>query len=419
VDNHRLNDFKPYAFKTTDYGETWASLAGGLPQDDYVKVIREDPKKAGLLYLGMDRGLFASWDGGKRWVSIRNNLPPVSVRDIKVHPRDNDLIIGTHGRGAWILDDIEPLQKLGDAMQVDAYLFDVRPATRWQMWNRHASLGEGTFAAPNPPDGAFINYYLKEAPEEPVTITITDSSGRKVKELTEKEAKAGVNRTVWDMRHEGPTPLRVMPPGAEGIFAMIERIFGSMGPPAVPGDYTVTMKVGANEHNAQVTIKGDPRIDMSPADYRAQFEAAKALRDLTSRVNGAVDTTLSLRMQLAGLQQQMKMAGAKSEEMKPVAEALDKAMEEVKAIDNRLRQPVMGMMYRQYPRLMEELYMSTIYLVASTSPPTEGQLVVINELKRDAEDLLADVDELVNTTIRDLNEMLGAFPKIMVGPVTE
>jgi hypothetical protein len=304
-------------------------------------------------------------------------------------------------------------------MKADSYLFDVRPATRWQMWNRHASLGERTFAAPNPAEGAFINYYLKEAPKEPVKITVTDGSGQKVKELTEKASKAGVNRTLWNLRHEGPAPLRVMPPGAEGMFAMVERIFGSMGPPAVPGDYTVTVKVGENEQSSKLTVKGDPRIEMSQADYQAQFDAAKTLRDLTSRVNGAVDTTLSLRMQLAGLQQQMKMAGAQSEEMKPVAEALDEALEEVKAIDNRLRQPVIGMMYRQYPRIMEELFMSTIFLVGSTSPPTEPQMVVVEELKRDAEGILADVDKLVQTTIRDLNQTLGAFPKIMVSSTPE
>jgi photosystem II stability/assembly factor-like uncharacterized protein len=420
VDNHRLDDFKPHVFKTTDYGETWTSLAGGLPQDDYVKVVREDPKNPNLLYVGMERGLFASWDGGKTWVSIRNNLPPVSVRDIKIHPRENDLIIGTHGRGAWILDDIAPLQKLAEAMKADSYLFDVRPATRWQLWMRHASLGEGTFVAPNPPAGAFINYYLQEAPEGPLEITITDSAGQPVIDLTEKQPKAGVNRTVWNLRHAGPTPISVLPPEAEGMMAMVERIFGSMGPPAVPGDYTVSLKIGENEHSTKVTVKGDPRLELSQADYEAQFKAAKDLRELTSKVNGAIDTTLGLRMQLAGLERQMKMAGAAgAEQMKPVAEAVKKASEEVKAIDNRLRQPVMGMMYRQYPRMMEELFMSTIFLVASSSPPTEGQLVVIEELKQDAEIILADVDKLVSTTIKDLNQMLGAFPKIMVKPPTE
>ncbi len=165
VDHHRSDDFKPYAFRSADYGATWTSLSGGLPQDDYVKVIREDPKNANLLYVGMDRGIFASWDRGREWINVRNNLPPVSVRDIKIHPRENDLIIGTHGRGAWILDDITPFQNLGEAMKADTYLFDARPATRWQAWRSNASLGQRTFAAPNPPDGAFINYYLKDKPE--------------------------------------------------------------------------------------------------------------------------------------------------------------------------------------------------------------------------------------------------------------
>ncbi len=152
-------------------------LSAGLPQDDYTKVIREDPKNPNVLYVGMEQGLQFSIDGGTTWHDLRLNLPRVSVRDIKVHPRDNDLIIGTHGRGAWILDDIAPIQGLADAMSASCTLFDVRRATRWESWSKDSNLGTSTWQGENPPAGAFINYYLA-ADASPVTITIADARRR-------------------------------------------------------------------------------------------------------------------------------------------------------------------------------------------------------------------------------------------------
>ncbi len=219
-----------------------------------MKVVREDPKNPDVLYAGMERGIQASWDGGKSWSSIRNNLPPVSVRDIQVHPRDNDLVIGTHGRGAWILDDATPLQKLADAMKQDAYLFDVRPAVRWTSWNRDAALGQRTFSADNPPDGALIDFYLKAKPEKPVTLTITDGSGEKVEDIQVKEPKAGVNRVVWNLRHEGPAPIEGRTDEGGGFFAR----FGSLGPLAMPGEYRVTLDLEAHKLSASAMVKGDP-----------------------------------------------------------------------------------------------------------------------------------------------------------------
>ena len=124
-------DYAPYFFKTTDYGRTWTKITGGLPARGWSHVIREDPKVRDLLYAGTEFGLYASWDGGATWVSIRNNMPPVAVRDIAIHPRDNDIIVATHGRGIYILDDAAPLQQIETAMRSDAYLFPIRPAIRW------------------------------------------------------------------------------------------------------------------------------------------------------------------------------------------------------------------------------------------------------------------------------------------------
>ncbi|NQW04071.1 MAG: hypothetical protein HQ485_08585, partial [Acidobacteria bacterium] len=161
VDQHRLNDFTPHAYRCDNYGQQCVDLSAGLPQDDYVKVVREDPKNADVLYAGMERGLQVSVDAGRTWHNLRLNLPRVSVRDIKIHPRDNDLIIGTHGRGAWILDDIAPIQGLADAMSADVVLFDVKRATRWESWSKDSNLGSSVWQGENPPTGAILNYYVQ------------------------------------------------------------------------------------------------------------------------------------------------------------------------------------------------------------------------------------------------------------------
>ncbi len=157
-----------------------------------------------LLYAGTEFGLYASWDAGATWVSIRNNIPPVAVRDIAIHPRDNDIIVATHGRGIYILDDASPLQQLQTAVKADAYLFPVRPAIRWAGRRVHVpqrTSATGLRRTRQP--GAWINVYLKTAPAQPVTITIADKAGKTVRTLRAR-GEAGVNRFAWNLRHDIP-----------------------------------------------------------------------------------------------------------------------------------------------------------------------------------------------------------------------
>jgi photosystem II stability/assembly factor-like uncharacterized protein len=409
VDDHRSDDFKPYAFATRDYGKTWTPLQKGLPQDDYVKVVREDPKSPDVLYAGMERGIQASWDGGKSWSSIRNNLPPVSVRDIQVHPRDNDLVIGTHGRGAWILDDATPLQALADAMKQDAYLFDVRPAVRWTSWNRDAALGQKTFSADNPPDGAIIDFYLKVKPEKPVTLTITDGSGDKVEDIQVKEPKAGVNRVVWNLRHEGPAPIEGRTDEGGGFFAR----FGSLGPMAAPGEYRVTLDLEAHRLSASAMVKGDPRIEATVADYQAQLTAATALRDLQSQVNRVISATLSLEKQLDEAKDQLGGDGNPEQRERQI-ETVGTALEEVKALKDKLERPIPGLGYRQYPRIREELRSLYFAVNGAAGKPTEPQLERLDELRKETANVRTELEELVRTRIQEVNDMLGPMPRIRV-----
>ncbi|MGB2844370.1 MAG: hypothetical protein WBC02_05915 [Candidatus Aminicenantaceae bacterium] len=207
-DGHRSDLFKPYVFKTTDYGKTWINISGNLPDGGPVYVIREDLKNKNLLFVGTEFAVFFSRDGGKNWNNLSLNMPTVAFHDLLIHPRDNDLIAGTHGRGIWILDDISPLQQATDeVMSSEMFLFENdRPGTQW-LSLRRGGYGRGNlfFQGENPPDGATINFYLKDKPSGPVSIEITDVTGELKTTFSLKNPEAGVNRLMWDMQFD-PTP---------------------------------------------------------------------------------------------------------------------------------------------------------------------------------------------------------------------
>ena len=224
-DGHRSDIFIPYVFKTTDYGKTWANITGNLPDGGPVYVIREDLKNKNLLFVGTEFAVFFSIDGGKKWTSLSLNMPTVAFHDLIIHPRDNDLIAGTHGRGIWILDDISPLQQLTeDILSSEAYLFEnKRPGTHWLDLSR-GGYGRGNlyFAGENPDFGAAVNFYLKQKPSDPVEIEITDATGNLKTTYTLKEADAGVNRLMWDMMFD-PSPKQIKQ-ALQQMQQMMERI---------------------------------------------------------------------------------------------------------------------------------------------------------------------------------------------------
>jgi hypothetical protein len=203
-DAHRIDDHKPYIFVTKDLGETWTWISGNLPEGN-VNVVKEDPRNRNLLYAGTEYGFYISLDGGREWKAFMTGLPTVRVDDVMVHPRDNDLILGTHGRSIWIMDDITPLQQLSeDAMKTDAQLLDIRPATAWINDIQRAVLVEGAknFRGQNPPRGAAISYWLKSAPAGAVRVTISDITGREIRSV-EGTSAAGLNRVQWDLTLPG------------------------------------------------------------------------------------------------------------------------------------------------------------------------------------------------------------------------
>ncbi len=424
VDRHRDDDFAPYAYQTTDYGKTWTSLRGNLPALGYVQVVREDPFNPRLLYAGTELGIFASWDGGTRWVALRNGLPPVSVRDIKVHPREHDLIIGTHGRGAFIMDDVTALERLGSALTADAFLFEVRPAVRWSMWGRDASLGAETYAADNPPYGALITYYLKANAKDPVVVTVSDAAGKVIRTVRQQSAKAGINRLVWDLRYDGPRPAASERGGQQGGGG--GRFGFGGGPYAVPGEYTVTLRAAGAELKQPVRVEADPRVQIATADYQAQLDAGLQLREMISQVNGVIDRTEDLKKQLAALGEMLKrsdVAAAASGQDGDDGRAADTAavsavqaaLKRVTDLRTRLTRPAPAMGYRQAPMLREELTSLFGAVSRPLAPPTDPQKVRLEELKQETAQVTAELNAILDQTVPELNRMLGAYPHVVGG----
>jgi len=248
VDGHRSDDFHPFLYVTDDAGKTWRSIAGDLPANHPIKGFREDPVNANLLFAGTEFGIFVTFDRGEHWQSLKENLPTVAVDDIQIHPREHDLIIGTHGRSIWVMDDISPLENLtSEKMKESAALFDPHPATEFYYLPIGGLWGAHVFRGKNPPFGATINYWLKDDTTEDVSITIEDAKGNKIRELDATNRK-GFNRVNWDLRAE---PLDVIGEGRGDDDQ----------PRLVPaGEYVVKMEYGEFKAQTKLTVRAEPGV---------------------------------------------------------------------------------------------------------------------------------------------------------------
>jgi photosystem II stability/assembly factor-like uncharacterized protein len=272
VDGHRLNDMKPYLFVTKDYGATWTSIVNNLPKWGNVNVIEEDPKNKELLYVGTEFGLFVSLNGGREWKPFMSGMPTMRIDDILVHPRDNDLIVGTHGRGIYILDDITPLQQLSQkVMDSEAHLFEVRPGTLWQNEIRLARYWGGAkiFRGTNPVPGTAVSYYLKSPASSDVKLTITDYTGKVVRNITGTN-EAGLNRVQWNLR--GDPPPRPTNAGGGGGGQGGQGGGGgggggggfggfAQGLPLEAGTYNLKLTIGGKDYTTKVVIEPDPGMN--------------------------------------------------------------------------------------------------------------------------------------------------------------
>ena len=295
VERHQVDDFKPYVYITHDAGKHWRQAAKGIPDGDYVRVVRADPERKGLLYAGTEYGIFVSFDDGNSWQSLQRNLPTTAVRDLTVH--DGDLIVGTSGRGFWILDDMEPLREASAAIaQSQVHLYSPKPAMRLRLgtYEGEARPPEVPHAA-NPPTGAVIDYWLGDGSSAPVTLTIYDAEGHQVRHFSSTDkpaaipapnypdyftsppnilpAGSGAHRFLWDLRYT--------PPAGEphwGEPAVLDRTpRAPMGPLVLPGQYRVVLTVGGKEYSAPLTVQADPNANSTPTALAANVHFALAL----------------------------------------------------------------------------------------------------------------------------------------------
>ena len=290
VYRYRLDDFRPYAYHTTDYGVTWTNLTNnmnGIPVDFPLRVVREDPDRGGLLYAGTEFGLFVSFDDGARWQSLQLNLPITPVTDLAVHR--GDLIVATQGRGFWILDDITPLHQLSDEVAgADGFIFQPRPTYRTSArgpvghWDRDRIFGATlprSWKGQNPPEGVMV-YYTLAAAAASASVEILESDGSLIRrfEGPSVEARAGMNRFVWDLRYPGP------------------QGGGMQGPRAVPGTYQVRVTAGDWTGSRSFSVRKDPRLtDVTVADLQEQFDFLMNVRASFGRLNDAVAQIEAIR----------------------------------------------------------------------------------------------------------------------------
>ena len=300
-----MDDLKPYVFKTLDCGATWTNLSGNLPEGAYLQVLREDPKNPSVLYAGTETGLYVSVTGGNDWVRLGGNLPAVPVHEILVHQRENDLIVATHGRGIWILDDAHAIQELAAAAAKPVYLFGMRTATRFATKQNKGSLGNALFMGPNPAYGAIIRYQLraKPAPDVPVKLEVLDSQGALVRTLAAIPREAGINTTAWNLGYDAPRLRRAINPDDPSI-----QFFGMpSGPRVLPGRYVVRLTVGDEKAEQSLDVRVDPTSKTTPEALRQQFTVAMELRELQSLAN---DTLRALDGRKAELEAKRRAAQA-------------------------------------------------------------------------------------------------------------
>jgi photosystem II stability/assembly factor-like uncharacterized protein len=323
IDQHRLNDFSPYVFMTRDYGATWKKISTGLR--GYAHVVVADPKQPSLLYVGTELGIWASLDGGVSWQDLRLGLPPLAVVDMKVHPRDNDLVIATHARGFYILDDVTPLQELARGRPDTAIVFKPMPAVRYTPASDTSVLGNRAWVASNQPYGAIINYYLPSATSG-VQVSITDAKGTLL-HASNAPGEAGVNRVVWNLSvrsscaAEGPAAAPVA--GGRGRGGRGGR-GGGTWVRAIPGDYTVRLTAAGHSSQQTITVRMDPRIKVSDDDMTAWYREAAVLEHTDCALAAAVADLGELERRSAEMRSQNRVAEAQalSTSLRPIVLAL-------------------------------------------------------------------------------------------------
>ena len=403
-ERHMFDDFRPYIYKTTDSGKTWTSISGNLPAKAYVQIVREDPKNTNLIYAGTEIGLFASFDGGRNWLPLNlKNLPNVAVHDIVVHPRENDLILATHGRSLWIFDDATVIQQMNQQiLDSSAHLFAVRPGLRFTSRFTRYGIGDKVFTGPNPAGGALITYYLKEKLDDKADfkLQIFDRDGKLVQDLERPSREKGLNRIAWNLRLGGPEVRR--PPTPEQIaFGG-----GARGPLVVPGTYTVKMTVGGKVHEQPVEVRLDPGVSTPISELQETLDMQIKLRDMQTVVNTSLRFLDSVKEQLK--QAQTTMKNLAKEPDKDMMKALEDYIKEVDALQDKLSSRDEGLGFAGRSQVADDI--GQLFFTLDTNfGPTRGQREYFAEIQPAYRTRMGDVNKFLGVTLPQWNEKLRAW----------
>jgi photosystem II stability/assembly factor-like uncharacterized protein/DNA-binding FrmR family transcriptional regulator len=398
VNRYKLDDFSPYVFKTTDYGRSWSAIVRGLPDDHFIRVVREDPARRGLLYAGGEFGVYVSFDDGEHWSSLQLNLPVVPIRDMVV--KDDDLVLGTHGRSFWILDDLTPLHELSDEVaRADVHLFQPRATYRMR------GGGFGGFVpgvGNNPPNGVVVHYYFAEQPEGEVKLAFLEPDGTLIREFSSLpesdqeegavKIEAGMNRFVWNLRY----------PDASRFPGMIMWSGSTSGPRAVPGAYQVRLTAGERELEASFDVVKDPRLAVSQADLQEQFDFLVRIRDRVSEANDAVEQIRDIGGQIDDAVKRVEgesYAEEVSDQAEEVKEALSEVENAIYQTKNRSRQDPLN-----YPiRLNNKIAALTGVVSSADAKPTQQAYDVFEELSGQLQVQLDRLAEAIASEIPAFN----------------
>jgi photosystem II stability/assembly factor-like uncharacterized protein len=402
-DGHRGNDFGVYLFYTADYGQSWKSVSSNIPAGGTLSVIREHPKNADVLFVGTERALFASWDKGASWTALRGkNLPTVPVDDIQIHAREGDLVLATHGRGVWILDDADPLVALPKAAGEALHVFPIRAAAEWRLSDHKANTGHKLFLAPNPPEGALVTYWLAAKPGEKdeVKITVTDATGAVVREIKGPKPAVGINRASWDLRREPPVKPEE---GAERSFQGPPR-----GPLVLPGTYTVKVAAAGKEATQSVVVEDDPRIAVGDAERREWHEAQLRAGRAWTKADAADKAIKSIRKQLEELKTAMeKKAGTPEAVAKGIKDLLDKTAPLASRLSLETPTGFAGAPLASDPDpLLPRARSLSFGLGAFEGAPTAQQRRVIEQTERDLDEAAAAIKAVQQTDVPALNKLI-------------
>ncbi len=408
ANRYKLDDFKPYLFKTTDFGKSWKKIVNGIPQNEFTHVIREDPTNKGMLYAGTERGIYVSFDAGERWQPLQLNLPVTPVHDLAIQAREHDLVAATHGRSFWILDDLTPLYQLKDITS-DIFLYKPRHTYR---------IDGGSFDRPglalgkNPPGGVVVTYFLKHQPKEKDSLKLefVDAGGTVVKTFVGKPTKkgddqggddddtptcpadSGMNRFVWDMRYPDATKV----PGA--------IMWGgtTQGPAVVPGTYQVRLRVGEKNLTHAFEIKKDPRVKATDAEFKEQLDFLLKIRDKVSAAHEAVNAIRDIRKQTDDLVKRLEKHPFKdsvSNTAKRMNDRLKKVEEEIVQVRIKSGQDALN-----FPiKLNDKIASITGVASSADTKPTQQSYDVFTALTSKLDEQLAIYHRVVDKDLAEFN----------------